>query len=104
MNLTEREETTKYVKDTIDFFIPQIKYIAMYERSPISAIRYVGEVSKIKPYKNTGKYEVVLRDKPKKINPIKLSKEHPGLAPQAPRYTIRKLMDNATKLEDIFTT
>jgi len=82
--------------------IPKIKYLAMYETAPVSAIRYVGSVKEIKPYKNTGKYEVVLDGPPTKIKPIKLSKEYPNLAPQASKYTIKKLIDQASKLEDIF--
>ena len=82
--------------------IPKIKYIAMYEVKPISAIRYVGKVKEIKSYKNTGKYEVILEGPATKIKPIKLSNENPNLAPQAPRYTIKTLIDKASKLEDIF--
>lgn len=83
--------------------IPKIKYLAMYEKSPISAIRYIGKVKEIKPYKNTSKYEIILDGKAEKIPSIVLSKEHPTLAPQAPRYTVKSLMDKAKKLEDIFT-
>ncbi len=82
--------------------IPQIKYIAMYESQPISAIRYIGRVKEIKLYKNSDKYEIILDGKPEKIKPIKLSKEYPNIAPQAPKYTMKSLIDNATKLEDIF--
>jgi len=83
--------------------IPKLKYLAMYEKNPVSAIRYVGRIKEIKPYKNTGKFEIVLDGKPKKITPIKLSKEFPNLFPQAPRYTIKSLVDKGRKLEDIFT-
>jgi len=82
--------------------IPQIKYLAMYEVSPISAIRYVGAVKEIKPYKNTGKYEIVLEGKPAKIKPIKATKDTMHLVPQAPRYTVKSLIDKANTLEDIF--
>jgi len=83
--------------------IPKLKYLAMYEKNPISAIRYIGRIKEIIPYKNTGKFEIVLDGKPQKITPIKLSKEFPNLFPQAPRYTIRSLIDKGRKLEDIFT-
>ena len=82
--------------------IPKIKYIAMYESKPIAAIRYVGKVKEIKPYKNSGKYEVILEGPATKIKPIKLSSENPNLAPQAPKYTIKTLIDKASTLEDIF--
>jgi hypothetical protein len=82
--------------------IPKIKYLAMYETKPISAIRYVGKVKEIKPYKNTGKFEVVLEGPATKIKPIKRTLDNPNFAPQAPQYTIKSLIDKASKLEDIF--
>lgn len=83
--------------------IPKIKYIAMYEVAPVSAINYIGEVAEIKPYGNTRKYEVILKGPAKKLEtPIKLTKEYPTLFPQRSQYTINKLFKGATKLEDIF--
>ena len=83
--------------------IPKIKYLAMYEKSPVAAIRYIGKVREIKPYKNTGKYEIILDGEPSKIKPIKLTKNELHLVPQAPRYTIKTLIDKANTLADIFT-
>jgi len=83
--------------------LQKIKYIAIYEVAPISAIRYIGEVAEIKPYKNTGKFELVLNGPAKKLKtPIRRSKEYPNIAPQGSKYTYRRLFDGATKLEDIF--
>lgn len=83
--------------------ILKIKYLAMYESAPVSAINYIGEVKQIKTYKNTGKYEVVLTGPPRKLDTqIKLSDENPNIAPQSPKYTISSLFEGATKLEDIF--
>jgi len=82
--------------------IQKIKYLAMYEKSPVAAIRYIGKVREIKPYKNTGKYEIVLDGEPSKIKPIKLTKDELNLVPQAPRYTMKSLIDKANTLADIF--
>ena len=82
--------------------IPKIKYLAIYEKKPIKAIRYIGEVKKIQLYQNSSKYEIVLKNKPWKIKPIKRSKENPMLAPQSRQYTSKKLIDKAEWLEDIF--
>ena len=83
--------------------LQKIKYLAMYESAPVSAINYVGEVKKIIPYKNTKKYEIILNGPAIKLpTPIKKSKEFPNLAPQGPKYTMKSLLDEATKLEDIF--
>ena len=78
-----------------------LKYIAVYEKKPIKSIRYMGKIGKIQPYKDTGKYEILLKDKPFKINPIKRSKENPKLAPQNAIYTTKKLIDKGEWLEDI---
>lgn len=84
--------------------IPQIKYIAMYETAPISAIRWIGIVSSIKPYKDTGKYEVKITEKRKLEKELKLRPDEGkrGVAPQAPRYTKMDLIKSAKKLSDIF--
>lgn len=83
--------------------ISQIKYLAMYEVKPISAIRYIGDVKEIKPYKNSRKFEVVLKGPATKLKtPIILSSKYPNLAPQAPKYTSFTLFKRAKKLEDIF--
>lgn len=82
--------------------IPQIKYIAMYEAAPISAIRWVGIIQAIRPYKDTGKYEVIISEM-QRIKPIKLPKgAKRGTAPQAPRYTKKELLDKAKTLNDLF--
>jgi len=84
--------------------ISQIKYIAMYETKPFSGIRWVGIVKEIRPYKDTDKFEVILSDKMKLDNPLKLSDEEnkKGIAPQGPRYTKMELIKKAKKLSDIF--
>ena len=82
--------------------IPQIKYIAMYRVSPVSAITHYGKISSIKPYRDSGKYIVTLDGKPKKVGPIKLTLKEKGRAPQAPRYTTVKLLRKAKTLRDIF--
>jgi len=68
--------------------IDRIKYIAGYQTAPISAITHYAEVSKIKKYKDTGKYIVYFKEPAKKVGPIKLTTGKSGKAPQAPRYTI----------------
>ncbi len=83
--------------------IPKIKYLAMYESAPVSAINYIGRVADIKPYKKTGKYEIILRGPAQKLKtPIKLSSDNPNLAPQGPKYSSKSLFNDAKILEDIF--
>jgi len=84
--------------------IPQIKYIAMYEIKPYSGIRWIGYVQDIRPFEDTGKYDIILRDKEKLENPLRLSPDEGkrGVAPRAPRYTKMELIKKAKKLSDIF--
>jgi hypothetical protein len=84
--------------------IPQIKYIAMYEIKPYSGIRWIGYVQDIRPFEDTGKYDIILRDKERLANPLRLTPEEGkrGVAPRAPRYTKMELIKKAKKLSDIF--
>jgi len=79
-----------------------LKFLAIYEKKPVKAIRYVGKIKKIQPHGDLGHYEILLEGKIKKIKPIKRSKNSPHLAPQSRQYTLKKLLDNAEWLEDIF--
>jgi len=84
--------------------IPQIKYIAMYETKPYSGIRWIGYVQDIKPFKDSDKFEVILSEREKLDNPLRLTPEErkKRVAPQGPRYTKMKLIKKAKKLSDIF--
>jgi hypothetical protein len=79
----------------------QIRYLAMYEKSPVSAVRNVAEIDKIEPYKDSGKFIVYLKKK-KKISPIELDKGKKGVAPQAPRYTNYEKLLRAKKLSELW--
>lgn len=84
--------------------IPQIKYIAMYETKPYSGIRWIGSVQDIIPYKDTDKFDIILREKEKLDYPIKTKPADikKGLVPRAPKYSKMSLIKNAKSLEDIF--
>lgn len=83
--------------------IPSLKYIAMYETQPISAIRWMAKIKKIEPYKNTGKYMVYVEDKKRLKQPIKLDEgKILGVAPQASRYTNYEKLVSAKKISDLW--
>ena len=84
--------------------IPQIKYIAMYETKPYSGVRWIGYVQEIKPFEDTDKFDIILRDRQKLDNPLRLTLEEgkKGIAPRSPRYTKMELIKKAKKLSDIF--
>ncbi len=83
--------------------IPQLKYIAMYEVKPVSAIQWIGKIKDngILPYKNTGKYIVQVEEK-RKIEPINLDKDKKGVAPQSSRYTTYEKLLTAKKISDLW--
>lgn len=86
--------------------LDKIKYIAAYQKSPIKAVTYYAEVDKIEPYKNTSKYILYFRGKPKKLRrPIPLNPKNPNRTPQGRVYTnINKIKnaDSKTTVDDLF--
>ena len=80
----------------------KIKYIAMYESAPVSAIRYIGKIKEIIPFEDSEFSEIILSEKPERIKPIKNSEDNPHLAPQSRKYTTKSRLDTAETLEDIF--
>lgn len=79
----------------------QLKYLAIYEKSPIAAVRHLAEIVKIEPYKNSGKFKIYLRNK-KKISAIELDKGKKGVAPQSPRFTTYSKLKQAKKISDLW--
>jgi len=84
--------------------IDRIKFIAGYQTSPISAITYYSEVSKIKKYKDSGKYIVYFKESAKPIGPIKQKEKGKKKAsvPQSPRYTSIGRLLKAKTMSDVF--
>ena len=81
--------------------IPKIKYIAVYQVSPISAITHIAEIKSIEPYQDTNKYILHFIDKAQKVDPIKLGKDK-GKAPQSPRYSAMEVIRKAKTMDDVF--
>jgi hypothetical protein len=77
----------------------KLKYLAIYEKSPVAHISHYAEIYRIEPYKDSGKYILHLKKK-KTIKPIKLGRGKKGEAPQAPRYTtLEKLLKSKSVYE-----
>ena len=84
--------------------LDKLKYIAIYQVAPVSAITHYAEIASIDKWEDTNKYILYFKDKAIPITPIPLDKEmgKKGLAPQAPRYTSIDKVLKATKLSQVF--
>jgi hypothetical protein len=81
---------------------PQIKYIAVYQVAPTSAITYYAPVRAIEPWKDSGKYILQFAEPAKPIGPLPLVKNGLVRALQAPRYTTVDRLLKAKTLDDVF--
>jgi hypothetical protein len=78
-----------------------LRYLAIYQKTPIKEIRHVAEIKRIEPYKDTGKFIVYLGRK-MKVGPILLDKERKGVAPQSPRFTTFEKLKRARKVSQLW--
>jgi hypothetical protein len=76
----------------------RIKYIAAYRVAPVQAVTHMAKVLEIKPYKDTGKYQVLFDGPAEEIKPIKLKEGEPG--PQGPFYVQREKLLKAATLDE----
>jgi len=82
--------------------IPKIKYVAVYQVAPISAITYYAEVESIEPWQDTNKYVLNFKDNPKPLEAIKLVSRGKIKALQNSRYTSLSRLLNAKNLDEAF--
>jgi len=84
----------------------QIRYIAMYQVAPISAITHYGEVERIELLGGdddaAGKYKVFLQGEPVALRRPVGRGANPFIKPQSPRYARLKDILEARTLEDVF--
>jgi hypothetical protein len=83
--------------------IPFINYIAVYRKHPVSAITHYASVQSIKPYKNTDKFIVRFKCKPRKLRPVPLdtSRTKDRLVPPGPFFTSMKRIKAAKTLNEL---
>lgn len=82
--------------------ISQIKYLAIYQVAPISAITYYAEVESIEPWQEGSKYVVNFKTNPQKIGPINLVPKGRVKALQNSRYASLRRLQAAKNLDDAF--
>jgi hypothetical protein len=80
--------------------LDKIKYIAVYQSQPISAITHLAPVDRIEPYGEGGKYKVIFSEPAKSIGPVPYA-DAPSGAMQGPRYTSFERLKTAKKLSDV---
>jgi len=78
-----------------------LKYVAIYETSPVAAIRNIAEIDKIVPYGDTKRFILHLKNK-RHVTPIQLDRNKRNTAPQGPRYTSYKKIIKAKNLSDLW--
>jgi len=76
----------------------RIRYIAAYQVAPISAVTHVAEVRDIKPYEDSGKYQLIFKGPASEIRHVPLG--DPKMSPQGPVYVELEALMRAGKLED----
>jgi len=82
--------------------IPRIKYIAVYQVAPVSAITHWTLVKNIEPWRDTGKFVVNFTEPAKEINPIHLVPKSRIKALQNIRYTSFDKLQRAKTLDEVF--
>jgi hypothetical protein len=81
--------------------IDNVKYIAVYQTGPVSAITHYAEIASFKPLKQTGRFDVFLKDGPIEVGPIRYTPAD-VCAVQGPRYTKLTLVLSASHLARAF--
>ena len=82
--------------------IQQLKWIAGYQVSPISAITHIAKIKEILPFQNTSKYVVVFDGPAIKLSrPIGLG-SNSSRAPQSPIYINKDCLDASRNLDEAF--
>jgi hypothetical protein len=81
--------------------LDKIKYCAVYQSHPVSAVTHVAPVKQIEPYGDSGKYRLVFAEAPTNIGPLS-SAGMPSGSMQGPRYTTYAKLKAAKKVADLF--
>ena len=78
-----------------------VKYIAIYQTAPVSAITHYAEILRFEPLERVGRYDVIFKGKPVEIRHVKHTNADTW-AVQGPRYTALNLLLAASHLARAF--
>lgn len=78
-----------------------LKYIAVYQTKPVSAITHYAKIDRFEPLERVGRYNVFFSEAPTEIKPIKFTTAD-VCAVQGPRYTTLELVLKAMHLSRAF--
>jgi len=81
--------------------LPDLKYVAVYQTKPISAITHYARIDHFEPLDRVGRYNVFFSKQPIEIEPIRFTSAD-VCAVQGPRYTILQLILDAKHLARAF--
>ncbi len=81
--------------------LEQIRWIAAYQTAPVSAITHIAKVSRIEPYGENGKYQLIFAEPAQEITPIPFA-DAPMGSTQGIRYTTLAKLKAAKKIGDLF--
>lgn len=93
------KETRWYAIRIRGIMRPRLKFIAIYQTSPISAITHIAQIDEIVPYEDTNKFEVRFSETPQKIENISGGERLRHL--QNSMYTTIQRLENARTLDDL---
>ena len=76
-----------------------IKYIAVYRVAPVQAITHLARVKDIKPYKDTGKYQLIFDGPAEEIRHVRLKEGN--TAPRGPFYVKKERLLAANTIDEM---
>lgn len=80
-----------------------VKFIAVYQTGPVSAITHYAEIARFEALQRVGRYDVILKGEPIEINHVRYTNSD-ICAVQGPRYTNLELVLTARHLARAFPT
>lgn len=81
--------------------IENVKYIAVYQTGPVSAITHYAEIESFKALNQTGRFDLFIKGGPIAVGPVPYTSAD-VCAVQGPRYTKLKLVLSASHLTRAF--